>query len=129
MNTKAGTPFEIDNAKSQDRDRLTATFIPTASFTRLLEPKNHIVRGARGCGKTALVKMLAYENYSQWRWSQPNPDQYRADFIGVYLAASHVWVGALRSKPWSKKNNKEEEEYFQWQLNLSVATALVETLR
>jgi hypothetical protein len=112
--------FEIDNAKSLRREELVATFVPTQAYWRLLSAKNHVVLGARGSGKTALVKMLSHDHMSAWQDDRAKQVVDNREFIGVYVPMDLEWVGTLR-RPWLSES--ESERFFQWRLNVALAHA------
>lgn len=128
MNTKffSRNLFEVDNARYLSTGEVVRTFVPTKSFWRLLSSKNHIVLGARGSGKTAILKMLAHNHLSQFE----NPDAKTVisskSFIGIYLPAKADWVGGLRNKSWLTED--EKEVLFCWRLNLASCLAMTTTL-
>lgn len=119
--------FEIENAKNLSRDELVQTFVPTQAFFRLLTPKNHIVLGSRGSGKTALVKMLGHDHLSRLQHDSTRTLIDSKLFIGIYVPMNVTWVGALKNKRW--QNEQEAEEFFQWRLNISTCLALLTTMR
>lgn len=119
--------FEIENAKNLTRDELVATFVPTKSFWRLLSPKNHIVLGARGSGKTALAKMLSHDHLSRFRDERAVETIRQKALIGIYVATNLEWAGSLKNKPWLTAT--ESEQYFQWRLNIATCAAALITFR
>ena len=56
--------FDLDNARYLRKKELVDTFIPTSSFEEILSPKNQIIIGSRGSGKTALLKMISHDHLS-----------------------------------------------------------------
>ncbi len=119
--------FEIDNAKALSPEDLAATFVPTEDFWRLLTPKNHVVLGSRGSGKTALVKMLAHQYMSAW--DDPRARQTIADrsYIGIYIPMEIEWVGTLSTNQFGSV--AEAEQVFQWRLNLASCVRFLDTVR
>src|SRR5690606_34910366 len=93
------TPFESANARDHIPEILATQFVWTHSFERLLTPKNHIVLGARGSGKTALVKMLSHEYLSKHKDSKAREIIAGKKFIGTYVPMRLDWVGGLKNKP------------------------------
>jgi Cdc6-like AAA superfamily ATPase len=118
--------FEIQNSKNLTRDELINTFIPTFTFYRLLSPKNQIILGSRGSGKTALVRMLSHSYLSRLDDATAKNAVDSKSFFGIYIPTDVPWVGALKNKSWL--NDGESEQYFQWRLNISTCAAFLETL-
>jgi hypothetical protein len=119
-----------ENARNMTRDNLVSTFVEVPSFRELLSPKNHIVLGSRGSGKTALAKMLSHDYLSclaERGSSVAKPIANERKYIGIYLSTRNEWVGSLKNKSWSDEN--EKIEHFQWKLNISTCKALLTTLR
>ncbi|MGD0820891.1 MAG: hypothetical protein ABSA71_09115 [Desulfomonilia bacterium] len=123
--------FEIENARNLSRQELVDTFIPTQSFWRLLSAKHHVVFGARGQGKTALAKMLSHDHLALMAQRRDEPRARSAvinqEFIGIYLPTRLEWVGGLKNKPWL--NEREQEEFFQWHLNIASCIAFTPIAR
>lgn len=119
--------FEVENARNLSSSEVVSTFVPTKSFWRLLSPKNHIVLGARGSGKTELVRMLAHDHLSQFEDKRAKEIIQRKEFIGVYVPTRLEWVGGLKNKQW--QTEAEAENFFQWRLNISTCAAFLATLR
>ncbi|MGY0632748.1 ORC-CDC6 family AAA ATPase [Luteimonas sp. A478] len=119
--------FEVDNARYLSTNEVVETFVATDSFWRLLSAKNHIVLGARGSGKTALLRMLAHSHLSRYRDSRARSAIKSRSFIGFYLPAKADWVGGLKNKAWL--SSKQREEMFAWRLNLASCIALANALK
>jgi hypothetical protein len=119
--------FEIENARNLLPNEIVNTFVPTNSFWRLLSPKNNIVLGARGSGKTELIKMLAHDHLSQFKNNRTRELISDKKFIGIYVSTRIEWVGGLKNKYWNSE--AEAERFFQWRLNISTCASFLITLR
>ena len=119
--------FEIENARNLTRDEIVATFVPTKSFHRLLSAKNHIVLGARGSGKTVLARMLSHDYLSRCQDRVAREAVQAKAYLGLYVTTSIEWVGSLKNKPW--QSEAEQEEFFQWRLNIAACRALLVSLK
>lgn len=117
--------FEVDNARNEKPEVLAPHFVWTSHFDRLLNSKNHIVLGARGSGKTAILKMLSHEYLSESADSKAQEIVTAKKFIGTYLATSVDWVGALNNKDWISADRLEE--IFRWRLNVASAQSFLRT--
>ncbi|MDX3742064.1 hypothetical protein [Pseudomonas sp.] len=124
---KAVNPFENDNARNSTVEDLPRQFVWTKTFSRLISPKNHIILGARGSGKTAIVKMLSHEYLS--RLDHPNAKEVIRSrrFVGVYVPMRLSWVGELKSSTWLTQ--AAQELHFKWRLNASCCASYLNTLR
>lgn len=119
--------FATDNAKQMALEDTVRYFIPPNEFSSLFAPKNHILLGSRGSGKTTWVRMLAHDHVSLAAKEQTTRTDYARDalernLIGIYVPASAAFTGALRNKPW--QTEEESELYFVWRLNLQSCSAL-----
>ncbi len=119
--------FEIENARDLTRREMVETFVDTDDFRRLLSPKNHIVLGERGSGKTALAKMLSHDHLSLLDVEYARQAIDARSFIGMYVSIKTEWVSGLKNKPWL--NEAEKETFFQWRLNVATCLAFLKTLR
>lgn len=119
--------FQIDNARDLTRRELVETFVITFDFKRLLSPKNHIMLGERGSGKTALAKMLSHDHLSLLQEGYAKEIIDNKLFIGMYVSIKTEWVSGLKNKPW--QDEREKETFFQWRLNVATCVAFLKTLR
>lgn len=119
--------FEVDNARNMSTAEVVSTFVPTRSFWRLLSTKNHIVCGARGSGKTVLMKMLGHDHLRKLAHHNAERIVRDREFIGIYVPTKIEWVSALKNKPW--KTEEEAELFFQWRLNVATCMRFLVTLK
>ncbi|NMG75952.1 hypothetical protein [Aromatoleum diolicum] len=118
--------FEVNNARTQSIEEVVRTFVPSDSFWRLVNGKNHVVLGARGSGKTAVLKMLAHDHFS--RFDDPTISALVAGrkFIGTFVPMRADWIGTLKNKPWYSLDDSLRS--FQWRLNLSCCAGFISTV-
>lgn len=121
------TAFERDNARNIGVRDLSRQFVWTNDFERLLAPKNHIILGARGSGKTALIKMLSHEYLSKLKDPRAEKIIQARKNIGIYVPMKLEWVGGLKNKAWM--NEDEAEHFFQWRLNIATCIAFLSAVR
>lgn len=117
--------FEIENARNLTREEVVGTFVPTKSFYRLLNSKNHIILGSRGSGKTVLAKMLSHDHLSLLNDDRTRNIVRSKSLIGLYVPLRIEWVGGLKNKQW--QTDTEKEEFFRWRLNLATCYAFLST--
>src|SRR3990167_1371899 len=125
--SKIINPFENDNARNSTVEDLPNQFVWTKTFERLISAKNHIVLGARGSGKTAIVKMLSHEYLSKINHPKARSIIRDKKFVGIYVPMRLSWVGELKNAVWL--DNAEQELHFKWKLNISCCAAYINTLR
>lgn len=125
------TAFGVDNAKQLPLEDAVRYFVPPKDFASLFVPKNHILLGSRGSGKTTWVRMMAHDHVWLASLESGNRTQYAREalsrnLIGIYVPASAAFTGDLRNKPW--QSDSQAEEYFAWRLNLHSCAALTHVL-
>lgn len=122
------TQLEVENARNLSVDQLAETFIQTKLFERLLSPSHHVLLGARGQGKTALFRMLAFDGLSALAAIDKNVrclvDEKK--YIGIYLPTKLEWIQALTLQ--TDGEIISPEKAFLWKLNLSSCIALLITV-
>lgn len=126
LNQKSGNPFENDNARNSTPEDLPYQFVWTSDFARLISAKNHVLIGARGSGKTAIVKMLSHEYLTRFKHHEAIELISSRKFIGTYVPMRLSWVGGLKSKPWLSAAGREK--HFQWRLNVACCSAFLSTI-
>ena len=118
--------LDVENARNLTMEQLSSMFISTNLYKKLMSKGHHILLGARGQGKTALFRMLAFEGFRKLAKS----DQWAGailrekKFIGIYLPTKLEWVQSL-----TYVNNAllSEKDAFRWKFNLSSCIAFVDT--
>ena len=125
----AGSNLEIENARNLTMRQLSRTFIPTAMFNRLLSRKHHILLGARGQGKTALFRMLAFEGLSALAEIDAEIKKIvdAKKFVGMYLPTKLEWVQSLSLQTGEKGISPCDA--FTWKLNLSSCLSFLSAAR
>jgi hypothetical protein len=119
--------FTLHNARYLLKKELVDTFVMTHSFERLLSPKNQIIIGSRGSGKTALLKVLSHDHLSLLDNALAKDIIANKTYIGIHISTKTKFVGGLKNKDW--QNDEEKEYYFRWLMNIASCVALLETLR
>jgi hypothetical protein len=127
-----GAAFEVDNAKQLSVEKTVSYFVPPEGFTNLFFPKNHILLGSRGSGKTTWVRMLAHDHMVLAAKNNEVAYDYARDalqrnVIGIYVPTNIGLVGSLKNKPW--QDDVHSELFFQWRLNLHSCAALIPIIR
>lgn len=118
--------FEVANARDMDSTELASEFIWTTTFDRLFSKRNHIILGARGSGKTALVKMLSFDALVHFDDPRARKIINNKSFIATYLPLKSEFTTKL--KPIGDDTNKHDF-FFIWSMNLASCSQFISTVR
>lgn len=120
---------ESENARAMPLEQLSETFIPTRLFWKLLTRRHHILLGARGQGKTALLRMLAFEGLSALAMSDSNVRKIvdAKKIFGIYLPTKLEWVQTLYLQVGG--SGLSHVDAFSLKFNLSSCMAFVSTVK
>ncbi len=119
--------FDLDNARNLHTKELVDTFIVTKAFEDLLSPKNQIIIGSRGSGKTALLKMISHSHLSLFNNDLAKEIIDNKTYIGIHISTKTKFSGGLKNK--NNQSEEEREEHFKWLMNVASCMALLETLK
>lgn len=76
------------NSRYLSYEEVSNQFVPTPTFKRLAYPGHSILLGARGCGKTTMLKMLQPEAFSKFCQKDIS---IQVPFYGVYIPSDRQW--------------------------------------
>lgn len=119
--------FDLDNARYLNKKELVQTFIPTEAFNRILAPKNQIIIGSRGSGKTALLKMISHDHLALFDNPKAQEIIKAKTYVGIHISTKTKFIGGLKNKDW--KDEASKEKHFRWLMNIASCIALLETLK
>ncbi len=119
--------FDLDNARYLNKKELIGTFIPTDAFSRILSPKNQIIIGSRGSGKTALLKMISHDHLSHFENKIAQDAINSKLYVGVHISTKTKFIGGLKNKDW--QDDGQKEYHFRWMLNIASCMALLDTIK
>ncbi len=118
--------LDVENARNLTMEQLSSMFISTCLYKKLLSRGHHILLGARGQGKTALFRMLAFEGFRTLAkndsWAEDILSEKK--FIGIYLPTKLEWVQSLT---YVNNEHLSENDAFRWKFNLSSCIAFIDT--
>lgn len=113
------------NSRYLSYTEISSFFIPTQNFKRLISPCHSILLGARGCGKTTMLKMLQPE--AEYAFSQKE-GAINIPFYGIYIPSDRQWSLILE-----QLSSNDENEFMQKMskalVNINVLLAFLETLK
>lgn len=117
-------PCETNNARDMSSKKTAEVFVVTEDYVKLATPRNTIVLGSRGSGKTQLLRMLSYDLMCQLDRTKFTNLPDKNSLIGIYVAFSSFWAKDMKDKSWEK-----EQDYlysFQWRVNLATCSAFIQ---
>lgn len=79
------------NARHLDPVEIAQNFIYSKSFNVLIQNNHNVLLGARGCGKTTLMKMLTLSALYSWKGSQASKVRENMPFYAVYISTDIYW--------------------------------------
>jgi len=118
--------FEVANARDMDSSELASEFIWTTTFDRLFSKRNHIILGARGSGKTALVKMLSFDALVHFDDPRARRIINNKSFIATYLPLKSEFTTKLKS---IGNDVKKHDFFFIWSMNLASCSQFISTVK
>lgn len=117
--------LEVNNARNLTRDEIVQTFVPPPAYWRLLSPKNHVLLGSRGSGKTAIAKMLSHSHLRLFNHPSAKQIINAKELIGLYVPARLSWLSSQIEKTLDEKAAKDQ---FVWKLNLATTFGLLDAV-
>lgn len=117
--------LEVNNARNLTRDEIVSTFVSPKAFWRLLTPKNHVILGSRGSGKTAIAKMMSHSHLRSFNDPRARKIIQSKELIGLYVPARLSWLSSQIEK---QIDEVIAIEQFVWKLNLATAFGLIDAV-
>lgn len=86
------TLYKTFNARHLAPKEVAETFIWSQNFEKLIHNNHSIILGARGCGKTTLMKMLTIPALHSWtNDSRAKTIRNEIPFFGIYISTDIYW--------------------------------------
>lgn len=89
------------NARHLNPVEIAENFIYAKSFNLLIQNNHSVLLGARGCGKTTLMKMLTLSALYSWKGNQAKKVRENMPFYAIYISTDIYW---------NVKNNKSYDQ-------------------
>jgi len=83
--------FSSFNARHLGAEEVARAFVPNAKFLELSAVQNALLVGARGSGKTHMLKMLQPKALNAWEHPEANDIRQRISYWGVFVPADEAW--------------------------------------
>jgi len=88
---KTETIFPTYNARHNSPKEVAESFIWSESFGKLIQNNHSVILGARGCGKTTLMKMLTLPALHTWKGENSENIKNEISFYAIYISTDIYW--------------------------------------
>lgn len=122
--------FNSFNARHLNPKEVADTFIWSLSFSRLIQNNHSVILGARGCGKTTLMKMLTLPALYKWKDERAEKIRKSIPFYAVYISTDIYWD--VKNQQYSsqlKDFGGFADQISRFAVNTNVFKALCETFK
>ncbi|MDD5329616.1 MAG: hypothetical protein PHX38_06395 [Sulfuricella sp.] len=89
--------FSSFNARHLDAEQVARSFVPSSKFMQLLGVQNSLLVGARGSGKTHMLKMLQPKALNAWDHEDAEGIRANIPYWGVFVPADEAWRQQIES--------------------------------
>lgn len=89
--------FSTYNARYLEPEQVAEKFILSESFLTLVKNHHSIILGARGCGKTAAMKMLTLPALYNWKNVDAKKIRESIPFYAIYISTDIYWDAKNKS--------------------------------
>lgn len=83
--------YNTFNARHLNPREVADSFIWSDSYGKLIQNNHSVVLGARGCGKTTLMKMLTLPALYSWKDEMANRIRKDIGFYSIYISTDIYW--------------------------------------
>ncbi|ETZ22816.1 hypothetical protein N824_21230 [Pedobacter sp. V48] len=83
--------YNTFNARHLNPEEVAETFIWSDNFEKLIQNNHSVVLGARGCGKTTLMKMLTIPALRSWDNLNDSRISASIKFFAIYISTDIYW--------------------------------------
>lgn len=118
------------NARHIKAEDIAKSFVLSNSFLKILENNNSIVLGARGCGKTTMMKMLTLPALYTWNHKKAEEIREKLPFYSIYVSTDIYWD--LKNQSFAEQLSKIENlelAISKFSVNSSIFLSICETFR
>ncbi len=117
------------NARNLEPKEIAEKFIISPSFERLKNNRHTVILGARGCGKTTLMKMLTLP--ALYNWDDINAEKFIKDisFYSIYIPTDISWTLRDSSFKTEQIPNNYTDIISKFAVNTNVFESLCETFK
>lgn len=117
--------MNTNNSRYLTYEEVSGIFVKTSYFEQLSKPCHSVVLGARGCGKTTLLKMLHPNAVNEYKKRDSNID---IPFYGIYIPSDRQWSIGLEQIE-ENSGNKDRMILSKALVNLNVLLAFLNSVK
>lgn len=115
------------NARNIEPIEIAEKFIFSPSFDRLKNNCHSVILGARGCGKTTLMKMLTLPALHHWTNEKAKDFIKNIPFYAVYIPTDISWILKEESIEEDSINKNFKESISKFAVNTNVYESICDT--
>lgn len=118
------------NARHLKPNEVGESFIWSANFEKLIQNGHSVILGARGCGKTTLMKMLTIPALNSWDDERADRIRHNIPFYAIYISTDIYWD--VKNQTYSsqlERFGKFDEIISNFSVNSNVFTSLCDTFQ
>lgn len=122
--------YNTFNARHLNPREVADSFIWSDSYGKLIQTNHSVVLGARGCGKTTLMKMLTLPALHYWQGQMASKVREEIGFYSVYISTDIYWD--VKNQTYSSQLEKFGEFsrlISEFSVNSNVFKAICETFK
>lgn len=122
--------YPTNNARHLKPSEVAKSFIYSESFGKLIQNNNTVILGARGCGKTTLMKMLTLPALYAWEDDRAEGIINSIEFYGIYISTDIYWD--VKNQTYSSQLEKFggfSDVISAFSVNSNVFTSLCDTFQ
>ena len=120
--------YNTYNARYIEPKQVAERFIFSESFEKLIQNNHSVILGARGCGKTTLMKMLTLPALYNWKHESAEKIRSEINFYSIYISTDIYWdVKNQTYEKQLKKFGNFADKISRFTVNSNVFIALCDT--
>lgn len=122
--------YNTYNARHLNPREVAETFIWSANYGKLIQNNHSVILGARGCGKTTLMKMLTLPALHSWSGIQAQTIRENINFYSIYISTDIYWD--VKNQTYSsqlKKFGAFSKVISEFSVNSNVFKSLCDTFK
>jgi len=122
LSKTAGNPFSDIQARNYSDKRVLAEFCPIPQFWTLFNDQHEVVIGARGCGKTILLKMMRYSMLNKLSDPRARKIVEEKNYIAIYVPLHLEFIKKISSLD---LNEEKKIAWFRFSFNCALAQSIL----